>query len=46
MTTDVVKNLFFVDEKDTNQTQNNTQELLFCNLFTINQNTNQQEYDT
>lgn len=37
--------LFFVDKKDTNQTQNNTKELLLRHLFMVSQNTNKQEYD-
>lgn len=39
-------NSFFVDKENTNQAKNNTHELLLCNLFMVNQNTYQQEYDT
>ena len=39
--TNTTKELFFIDKKDTNQTKNNTQELLLCHLLMINQNTNQ-----
>ena len=44
VTTGDVESLFFVDKENTNQTKNNAEELLLCNLFMVNQKTNEQQY--
>ncbi len=45
-TAHIASNSLSVYEKNANQTKNNTEELLLCNLFSVEEDANQQEYDT
>ncbi|HIT88744.1 MAG TPA: GTP pyrophosphokinase family protein [Candidatus Coprocola pullicola] len=44
-TTGFLKNLLPVEKKNSNQTENDTEELLLCNLFSVAEDANQKEYD-